>query len=1008
MAGTFANNGNPLGKLRGVFFTNGENRNDYPCGDESAKNAENDDLAQEKIMTGGIPGRIDHTNHNPETNPNDETLIKECAVNMRKFPRRNDKGQYIGECLIMDNPDGQKVYAYCKAGRNPGISYRGGIDEEAYNNGDVDLAWKQFTIEGFDIVLVPAYRECYLELVEDYIDPESDCYVQFKPEYLDNAAPIARTAAVRRAAGIDAQGAARAMIKIAASKQGAKAMAKVMAQEKHFSVNEALLINKAIDDANIDGNRRTKEQAEEIGTPYDASPKHTWARQKGNGTINMFDEAGIYGEDDIDPITGKKIETLNTGNKSEEDIAVLGKQTEEQKKQAEASAKRIKADKLKEKADELAEDVADAIVEEKIKEKGIKAAIEINENGDTLLPPLSANVLAQMGLEGESREVILRGRTLTEHQRTSHPEITNEQLSDIIEQAIADPDIVKPAKKENYWHLIKENIRVSSQYKGTTNHGLLRLDLTLELVEMISGYFIDDKALEKEKKTATGGLTFPPSQVQAQAAGGSDFLQFVVVSILLYANDGESQEVYAKNMKKNAGIEKGTVADREKDENEELKGYVDGNGKIVNEPTKNLSAYQIILKALNYLAEIGIAEKRGDNFVIVAGLEEYSDYSDIGSFLYDAVIGTIYEDEIFISMVGDYGNQDYGNALQTLIDNGRITVDLDRVNAARKKYTIAKAKYERNKSIAAGILGVASEEETPKEKEKSGDLDKDGEISPKKKSAIKRSEASLLGVEAEDDEPEVELLTEDGIKEIGSEIVKDESEEINTDVATLETLVAEITKLSEEIAKLREEIKGKDKEIDNRNAELKDLAANYKRLKGTVANAVDKVKAAETVLADNANLQERNKTLAKVITHIKTKHKADIDDLKAENDDYKKVIAGYEKETRIRNSVLSVQANALKRQDIDNKVLAGRNDNLGKLCIETVAEILGIDEGKLLEKRREIKNKSQLEKVIASLQKPKRTVNANYYPVTEGMRNALPNELQEICRNVDWNDEDEI
>ena len=221
MAGTFANGGKPLGKLRGVFFTTGENRNDYPCKASSAANAERDELAQEKLETGGIIGRLDHTNHNPDTNPNDETLVKEAAVNMRKFPKLNSRGEYIGECLILDTPDGQKIYAYCKSGKKPGISYRGSIDEDAYFAGDMEKAWEQFTVEGFDIVMVPAYKECYLELAEDYVDADSDVYVEFKEEYLDNDAPISKKAS-RKRAGIDAEGAARAMIRAAASKKEQK------------------------------------------------------------------------------------------------------------------------------------------------------------------------------------------------------------------------------------------------------------------------------------------------------------------------------------------------------------------------------------------------------------------------------------------------------------------------------------------------------------------------------------------------------------------------------------------------------------------------------------------------------------------------------------------------------------------------------------------------------------------------------------------------------------------
>lgn len=808
MAGLLANNGKPLGKLRGPFFTNGENRNDYPCTDESARNAEREDLMQEKVITGGVIGRLDHTNTNPDTNPNDETLVKEAAVNMQTFPRRDAKGRFIGECLILDTPEGQRLYAYCKSGKKPGISYRGGIDQEAYERGDTEAAWKQFTIEGFDIVYVPAYRECYLELVEDYLDPDS------------SKEPI-KTAAGRKA-GIDAQGAARAMLKVAASKQGAKEMAKVMAQEKHFTEAEALEINKAIDEANIlDGNRRTKEQAKELGTPYDATPKHTWVRQEGNGTLDMHHEEGIYGKDDVDPLTGKKIETLNTGNKDEKDIPVVGRQTKEQKKDAEASL-----NQSEKKIQDLAEETADELVAEEIKKKTV------------------------------------------------------------------------------------------------------------------------------------------------------------------------------------AGVEKGTVADKDKDEDEQLKGYVDKNGKVVK---KNASALQNV-DELEY----------SDYFEshIVQGA---FDSVDIGNILKDVgfddsrqninMIKTDLEDDLKLSeyLAEDtktgysFWGEDQGG-IDSWVAKKIFTAILESIESRQ-------ALLKASNKVQAGVLGVASEEETPEEKEKKGELGKDGKITKSQKSAITRTKASVLGVKAEEDEPEVELLTDDGIKELGSEIVKDESEEENKDNGDgdmMQKLVTEIAKLTEEIAELKELVKGKDEEISTRNSELDDLTASYKRLKGTVASAVDKAKAVETVQAENSDLQERNANLAKVIAQIKSEHKATLAELMAEKEDYKKVIAGYEAETSTRNRAMAVQANALRKQETDNKVLAGKNDNLGKLCIGMVAELLGIDEGKLLAQRGVIKNMTQLESVIASLQKPKRTISASYYPITEGMQNALPSEIQEACAKADWAEEEEI
>lgn len=880
MAGLLANGGKPLGKLRGPFFTNGDNRNDYPCTDESAKNAEREDLMQEKISTGGVIGRLDHTNQNPDTNPNDETLVKEAAVVMKTFPRRDAKGRFIGECLILDTPEGQRLYAYCKSGKKPGISYRGGIDQEAYERGDTEAAWKQFTIEGFDIVYVPAYRECYLELVEDYLDPDS------------SKEPI-KTAAGRKA-GIDAQGAARAMLKVAASKQGAKEMAKVMAQEKHFTEAEALEINKAIDEANIDGDRRTKEQAKELGTPYDASPKHTWARQEGNGTLDMHHEEGIYGEKDIDPVTGKKIETLNTGNKTEKDIPVVGRQTKEQKKEAEASV-----DKTEKKIKDLAEETAEELVAEEIKKKK-----------------------------------------------------TDKSAS---------------AEKGKYSKQDDGSIIIDNKYITYPNEGWV-------VYKIVDGY----------------------------PRGGVDIPQYVFETIKTIKNNKSEVK---------SGVEKGTVADKEKDEDEQLKGYVDKNGKVVK---KNASAIEDVddLYYLDYF----------ESHIIQGTIDSV----DIGNILKDAGFDDSLQNINLIKMdlesdleLSQYlaeetktGYSFWGEYQGGIDCNLAEKIFIAILESIENRQALLKA----SNKVKAGVLGVASEEETPEEKEKKGELGKDGKVikrddklSRKTKSAITRTKASSLGVKAEEDDPEVELLTEDGIKELGSEIVKDESEEDNNSNSdTMQKLVEQIATLTEEIADLKEVVKGKDEEISTRNSELDALAANYKRLKGTVASAVDRARFVETVQAENSDLQERNANLAKVLVQIKSENKARVAELIAEKEGYEKVIAGYERESNARNRAMAVQASALRKKETDNKVLAGKNDNLGKLCIGMVSEMLGIDEGKLLAQRGEIKSKAQLEKVIASLQKPKRMISASYYPITEGMQNALPFEIQDACLKADWGEEEEI
>jgi hypothetical protein len=689
MAGMLANNGKPLGKLRGVFFTNGDNRNDYPCDDIAAKHAANEDLMGEKISTGGVVGRLDHTNHNPDTNPQDETLVKEACVNMQHFPKKNNKGQYVGECLILDTPDGQKLYAYCKSGKKPGVSYRGGIDQDAYERGDEKQAWRQFTIEGFDIVYVPAYKECYLELVEDYLDPDSRTQSSASTK--------------SRRANIDARSAAKAMIRVSASKQKAKEMAKVMAKERHFTEEEAIAINKEIDAANEHGSERTKWTAEVVGTPVDKQPSHTWTKEIGNTTIDMHHEDDVYGEDDIDPVTGEKIQTLSTGNVYEKDRHIANLPTVEELKQL----RKIKSsiDAVEQKINNLADEVAIEMITENIKRK-----------------------------RGKSEESI------------------------------------------------------------------------------------------------------------------------------------------------SSAIERGTVADREKDDDEELEGYLDKDGKVV-------------------------------------------------------------------------------------------------------------------KRQSAGVLGVASDEETEEDDQKNGDLDKNGKIVNRKKSAIIMHKRRLAK-KSRLDEPEVEIISDDEIQEIEKEVANGESDDnIKEDERDREgDVFSELARLSKLVTSLNETVEELNNKLDSRNAEYKKLANKHRRLQQSIAGSIK----SDAELENENDLQQRIKHLRSAMTRSRDKYTEDMRILQHKLSESKRTIAGLNREAEVMSQTIRAQANTLKKQEQTQKILASKNDNLGKLCIGAVAELLEIDEGKLLSNRYRIRTRSDLNQVISSLQKKQRaTVTASYYPQTEGMTYALPNEILE-------------
>ena len=347
----FANKGNPLAKLKGPFGTTGDNRNDYAANANAWKHAFADEMWKEKIMTGGVPGRLDHVNKNESQNENDETLLQEACILVKQTPQISKDGRVNGEAYILDNEAGQLLYALCKAGKKPGISYRGSIDDTLFKEGDTEGAWNEFTIEGLDVVFVPAYEEAYLEMVEDYLDGNKQ----------PNIAASAKNTA-------------SAVMRVAASKKDRK---RIVAKLGEYGIDPDSItnINKEIEKMGEVYKKDISDKAKAISKQPDINPKHIFPKEEGNITHSAHDEPSVYGKDDIeDIITGKPIDTLTKGNEDEEEtkpvypLKVAVEKLNEQKTKASATIADIEK-KVKEIGKGVAEDMVDDATAKEIDKK---------------------------------------------------------------------------------------------------------------------------------------------------------------------------------------------------------------------------------------------------------------------------------------------------------------------------------------------------------------------------------------------------------------------------------------------------------------------------------------------------------------------------------------------------------------------------------------------------------------------------------------------------------------
>ncbi len=151
-----------LGRLSGpVASFRAPTRNGRKYSEELWEKVFDNDLVKELFSRGGIPGELDHPDR-------DETCSEKIAIMMPERPKKNNKGHLIGYFDILDTPCGKIAATLAKYGFQFGISSRGSGDTYTDYDGQESVDPDSYTLNAFDLVLIPACKEAVLNLVEGY------------------------------------------------------------------------------------------------------------------------------------------------------------------------------------------------------------------------------------------------------------------------------------------------------------------------------------------------------------------------------------------------------------------------------------------------------------------------------------------------------------------------------------------------------------------------------------------------------------------------------------------------------------------------------------------------------------------------------------------------------------------------------------------------------------------------------------------------------------------------
>lgn len=137
----------------------------------------NNDILKELISNGGCPMELDHPVDREET---DSTKI---AAMMSTLPKKDENGNLICYCDIIDTPCGRIAYQLAKYGFKLGISSRATGDTYTRPDGTEGINPDTFQLTTFDLVLVPALANARLTLTESLTPRKKKLIESLSKEY---------------------------------------------------------------------------------------------------------------------------------------------------------------------------------------------------------------------------------------------------------------------------------------------------------------------------------------------------------------------------------------------------------------------------------------------------------------------------------------------------------------------------------------------------------------------------------------------------------------------------------------------------------------------------------------------------------------------------------------------------------------------------------------------------------------------------------------------------------
>lgn len=176
-----------LARLSGPIasFTKGT-RNGRKYSDKLWEKAFDAPLVKEMFKNGGLPGELQHPEDRSETDPT------KIAIMMPEPPKKDSNGHLVASVDILDTPCGQIAYQLGKYGFKFGISSRGEGDLIQDFSGEESVDPDTYTLNAFDLVLIPACEDARLQFNESLNTKKSNKLKTILSEALENASDVDR------------------------------------------------------------------------------------------------------------------------------------------------------------------------------------------------------------------------------------------------------------------------------------------------------------------------------------------------------------------------------------------------------------------------------------------------------------------------------------------------------------------------------------------------------------------------------------------------------------------------------------------------------------------------------------------------------------------------------------------------------------------------------------------------------------------------------------------------